>query len=626
MTSNQNINPAAINPDFWASNIDTLKTRAPELSERLKAASSDFCRVLPAESGDANLLYLEPGKKAVYLHSPRDPVAEAKRMVSGPSFNGEDMTVFFGLGLGYLPLEIIKRMHSHHRLVIIEASVDILATACRSVDLTALFNDRRVHIFLSDQLSAIWRVVQKELFKTIGGSMAKLIHPPSFKLFPDTYGHIESEIESFVRVQQANYSTLECHRPRHLRNILANLTATTRATAVDVLFGTALGRPVLVVAAGPSLDKNIGRIKQASAKFVIIAVDTALKPLLAEDIRPDLVVSVDPNGLNFKKFAGIEHSVLKNLSLVFSPLLFPDIAPLFERHFVFGEQHRFSQWALSLREPVTDLAYGFTVAQHAFYLARQMGADPIVFAGLDLAFAPDGDHAKNSAMNWKIDYNSSDLPKVPGLDGQLVTTCDGFVHMITLFEREIAATDALCIDASEGGALIRGTKVMTLEETIAYLNPTLDDDFAIIKMAPAQTDLGRAADGLKWLLGEAKAVQSDCASALLLHNRLASASGAKQPNQDEIKKIMSDINRIADTVDGRKRFLAVIKDFMGAVMVQQYKSRFQVARQNDPNSRQKLQIESSYIFLERLKEIADELVLHAQPVLKDLYRQEKDVS
>lgn len=49
----------------------------------------------------------------------------------------------------------------------------------------------------------------------------------------------------------------------------------------------------IVVAAGPSLNKNIKELKNAKGKSFIIAVDTAIKPLLRAGIIPDMYFIVD---------------------------------------------------------------------------------------------------------------------------------------------------------------------------------------------------------------------------------------------------------------------------------------------------------------------------------------------
>lgn len=55
----------------------------------------------------------------------------------------------------------------------------------------------------------------------------------------------------------------------------------------------------IVVAAGPSLNKNINELKKAKGKSLIIAVDTALKPLLRAGIVPDMfLLLMHKNPLN----------------------------------------------------------------------------------------------------------------------------------------------------------------------------------------------------------------------------------------------------------------------------------------------------------------------------------------
>ena len=53
--------------------------------------------------------------------------------------------------------------------------------------------------------------------------------------------------------------------------------------------------PAFIVSAGPSLDKNIDELKNIKGRGVIMAVDTAIKPLLKKGIVPDIVASVDPH-------------------------------------------------------------------------------------------------------------------------------------------------------------------------------------------------------------------------------------------------------------------------------------------------------------------------------------------
>lgn len=601
---------------LFKANLALLEARTPGLAQRLRSVKpSAFCRVIAAENGSNNLFCTAGDNRTGWLHDPKDPVSEAKQMVAGFDFKGEDLTVLMGFGLGYLPLEIIKKMHEKHHLVVVEASAEILASACHTLDLGLLFSDERVHVFLADQLDQIWQVIEQEPLKILGGTVHKLIHPPSFNLFGQIYRQLETEIEAFTRTHFDNFSTLENHRLLWIKNILKNLINMSQAAPVDALFGLAAGRPALVVAAGPSLNKNIDQIREARDRFWIIAVDTALKPLLKSGLQPDLVVAVDPYPANYAKFEGLEPEILAEVPLVFSPLVLPDIPRDFKYRFVFGEPIRFCQWGMSLRPPAAELPRGFTVSHHAFYLARKMGADPIVFAGLDLAFGPDGDHAKNSAIRWEIDTSNPDLPRVPGIDGQPVPTCGGFVRMITLFEREIAKTKATCIDASEGGALIRGTKVMEFKAVAeSFKDITCLSKKALVhQKAFAKNDLSPVLVGISWLLDEAGVIGDLCEQALNLHESLPQ-TGKNEIDPNKTRAHFSKIDALADEVGRHKRFMTIVSDFMGSVMVKQYKNHFELERTRDMKKRHRLQAQNSRIFFERLKEVAAEISQQAEPL------------
>ena len=70
---------------------------------------------------------------------------------------------------------------------------------------------------------------------------------------------------------------------------------------MDINNGIFWAPSIILVSAGPSLNKNIMELKKAKNKAFIVATDTAVKPLLKAGIEPDLMVMVDgekPKRLN----------------------------------------------------------------------------------------------------------------------------------------------------------------------------------------------------------------------------------------------------------------------------------------------------------------------------------------
>src|SRR6185436_528369 len=64
------------------------------------------------------------------------------------------------------------------------------------------------------------------------------------------------------------------------------------------LQGALESTPAVVVGAGPSLDSQLDALRALAGRAAIIAVDTALRPLLAAGITPHIVVAVDPSSIN----------------------------------------------------------------------------------------------------------------------------------------------------------------------------------------------------------------------------------------------------------------------------------------------------------------------------------------
>lgn len=56
------------------------------------------------------------------------------------------------------------------------------------------------------------------------------------------------------------------------------------------------GMPIALVGAGASLDRSIFKLKEIQDSYFIIATDAALPQLRLNDVKPDLVVTLDPNG------------------------------------------------------------------------------------------------------------------------------------------------------------------------------------------------------------------------------------------------------------------------------------------------------------------------------------------
>ncbi|MHC4063009.1 MAG: motility associated factor glycosyltransferase family protein [Planctomycetota bacterium] len=266
------------------------------------------------------------------------------------------------------------------------------------------------------------------------------------------------------------------------RNIAYNLPTYLSTPPIDILKERFAGNPAIVVSAGPSLRKNIDLLHRAKGKAVLCAVQTMFAPLLRRGIVPDSVTSLDFHEMSRRYFQGIED--FRGVHLVAEPKSTWHVIDLYDGPISLLEGHFAHLLVGSSLAGRGSLPPGATVAHLSFYLAQYMGCDPIIFVGQDLAFTGHvfyvpgvevhrswtGEINRFNTMETKewerIVRNRRILRKIEDIEGKTIYTDELLFTYLEQFEKDIAACSARVIDATEGGARIRGTEVMSLHEAL----------------------------------------------------------------------------------------------------------------------------------------------------------------
>jgi hypothetical protein len=387
--------------------------------------------------------------------------------------------------------------------------------------------------------------------------------------------------------------------------------------------GIALNCPAFIVAAGPSLDNNINELKKVKGKALIIAVDAALKPLIQRDIKPDIVIAVDPTKTNLSKFKEIDRNLITGIPFVFSPYVYHEIPALFTgARFYFNENNLLIQWALNLSGRVETLSFGFSVSHYAFYLARFMGASPIIFTGLDLSFPVNKTHASDCSNTWEHDFSKNDCPTVTDIHGKQIPSLKMFIETISLFEKEIARTDAICIDATEGGALIQGTQIRMLKDVINNHvgGHSLETDKRLQEIwnNRPESDLQVIEKGLSWLKEEATAIQVLCRSALRLIPSIEENINSLNEEDKGIKKTLSELNSISDQVAAHAEYGNIIKDQLSQVIAEQFSNRFRLKSIEDKNAKLLIETRQSKNFFTQMLRNSESIAEYSGAVIEKL--------
>lgn len=310
-------------------------------------------------------------------------------------------------------------------------------------------------------------------------------------------------------------------------------------------------RPAIIVAAGPSLDKNIEVLRKAKGKALLITVDAAAKSMVKKGILPDLVVSIDP----IKDEGVLGEEQLLKCALV--PSLFS--------HYKIVEQHRGcvffqtgeSEFGRYIYEKYGKEMYalpsGGSVANSAFSLAEILGFKTIILVGQDLSY-PDGKVHASSAiyqncLDNQIDEKSSRYFYVEANDGGSVLTEYNMNAYRKWFEEQAAKNEIKIVNATEGGAKIRGTEVMTLEEALKkYCIAKEEISFEeIVRIEETSFAKKQQEEIFEYYLGIEKEIdvwERRLSSGIELYKRLKILNINGKVSTHEYNKIVSEVGEI----------------------------------------------------------------------------------
>lgn len=243
----------------------------------------------------------------------------------------------------------------------------------------------------------------------------------------------------------------------YLKNSLGNLPLIRKKNNLEALKQYNINKPALIVAAGPSLNKQIGILRKNQNKFLIICVNQIYKVLIDNDIIPNIVICLDsgatPNWeiksssrkTTFFIDVGCKKEIILNSGQnIFFTTTNIDIANIL------------SNFSISIEL----LETGGSVATSAYSLAKALGSNPIIFIGQDLALTNDKDHADGykDTYSEELMLQRKELGfEVPGYYGGYVRTERQLNFYLKWFESEFAKINEIIIfNCTEGGANIQG--------------------------------------------------------------------------------------------------------------------------------------------------------------------------
>ncbi|MBU5436661.1 DUF115 domain-containing protein [Tissierella sp. MSJ-40] len=410
---------------------------------------------------DMPTIQVEVDNKKYFLYSKYNPIIDSKAFAEETYDRNIENYLIYGLGLGYHINELenlIKVNNKNYHIYIIECNKSILNLAMNNVNLSGILNNPNITLFVMENE----RKFYDKLNKILSIKNIKIaIHRPSLNIIPKEFIELKYLFEEFMMKQDtiATYqSILDENFKVNIKNFDSN---------VDTLFNKLKNKPLYLVAAGPSLDKNIHELAKVQDNGIILSVGRAVRPLLSANIIPDYIIITDPSDFLYDmQLKGLDIDVPiivlstcdKNVMLKYKGLKYIAL----QEGYLAAEEYAKDNNHLLVKT-------GGSVATTGLDIAIRMGCNPIIFVGQDLAFTDNKTHSKDTFSKDIIE--SKRLRNVEDINGNSIQTSKNLYIYLRWIQNRIAKeNDIEFIDATEGGARIMGTKVIKLRDIVCKVN------------------------------------------------------------------------------------------------------------------------------------------------------------
>ncbi len=425
-----------------------------DIYDSISKTSNGLLDIEETALGYPTLLY--HSDKNRYLCSTVDPMLEAYRLAKENFTPEAEAYHIWGMGLGYHVYALYQLTHGSTDIYVYDTDSFLfdIAKSGKFGAWQVIFGGPRIHLIEDPDITRFSEALTDQSNKFIihKPSLLKLANNDTFEIKRKSIlNRIFIMLNSFDEQKQDIYL-----------NFYKNLKYADGYA--EELFSEYEGQNVVVVAAGPSLDKNILLLKDAldsGINLKVICVGTVFKKLIKTGITPHAFCVMDPIKGTYAQLVGVE-----NLQI---PLILNTSA-----YFEFSQNYQGKKYlacpkGFDLSEKLGHRLFntGGSVTTLALDFAIQAKAKKIIMLGCDMAFTDNLSHTKDTAEFR--DTNEENVFPVKAYYGGTVNSG----YLLSMYrewiENRITFEDASQIEfinSTEGGAFIEGMKHIPLKDIL----------------------------------------------------------------------------------------------------------------------------------------------------------------
>lgn len=552
--------------EIWEKNLEAMEKWYPSFAEIIREEKyvKDEIEIETEMSLDGKKIFrVKKEGRNLYLGGKRNAGEPVKLWTERLGTLHKYAPVFlFGLGSGAYLKALVQNTEKEVNIVAYEPSVSIFLTMLRETDLSEEIADRPIAFVVEG--------INEEEFKPI---MHKVVAVESMgflkeEVHPNYRGFYKETLLKYIKILQRmtvgiriNYNSGMLFSKDLAQNVFHNMKYVCEGYNTKKLSETVpYDGAAVLVSAGPSLNKNIMELKKAKNKAFIAAVDTAIKPLLKAGIIPDVFLTIDPHKmLELVEIDGAEKI----------PVIAPSCArySLIERQkgkkifFFDGHIIPFRVYEKN-KKKFYDVSNGGSVACCVLSLLYKMGFDTIILVGQDLAYTNNKTHADGTFAEKMEEKDTRNMIMVKGNYEEKVPTLMNLRTYLEWFEHYIEGMkkngNVRVINATEGGAYIKGTELMTLKEAIEEVCGDEEINFAacIEEMESEFTieERKKAVEYLHTIPGEYKEIAKSARFLKKAYHGLGEYSRSANVEKEECLKLLKKIKKFTKKCQSKDAF------------------------------------------------------------------------
>jgi hypothetical protein len=311
-----------------------------------------------------------------------------------------DKFIFFGVGLGLHVESVHEKINSDYYLLV-EDDLELFRLSLFTTDYEKLSKHSELSFCIfEDDVDA--KKIMSEFLENafMHNHYLKFIHSLHHS---DSKMRVMHEIISAQPHQIFPYHAYFNKFLRPLEYLKDGYNFLNIKSANDILSS----KPVLLLAAGPSLQEHIEWVKKNQDRFTIIALTSTLKTLENADIKPDIITHLDPfadgslpHVENLKNRSYFDESIC-----LFAGQSPKEVTKMFKKENIFFYENGtfYKKGYGSLGAPC--------IGSMSYVLSLVLGVKDLYLLGLDLALSKDGEtHANSHAHTQSLD--TSDIDKM----------------------------------------------------------------------------------------------------------------------------------------------------------------------------------------------------------------------